>query len=96
MTDIVTKLSALNRPGILVRAAREGVIGYSRGRDLRRLMRAATPPSPEHALGELLEQEERVEEDRRSGNANYSVTRHIDILIAVLAEAALLRRPDTA
>ena len=36
MTDPLTLLEALNRPGLLVQAARLALSGYNRGRHLRR------------------------------------------------------------
>jgi hypothetical protein len=48
--------------------------------------------SPEQTVPCLLDEEERMEGTRLSGDAAYSVARHIDLLIALMAEAQLLRR----
>lgn len=94
MSDISTILENLRRPRLLIRAARHGLCDYRRERDLRRLINAATPPSPEAAFARLHDAEEQAEETRRNGDAGYSLTRHVDLLIAMLAEARLLR-PQT-
>lgn len=93
MSDISTILANLRRPRLLIRAARHGLQDYRRDRDLRRLIDATTPPSPETALAKLFDAEERAEETRRSGDAGYSIAQHVDLLIAMLAEARLLRNP---
>jgi hypothetical protein len=93
MSDISTILANLRRPRLLIRAARHGIHDYRRDRDLRRLIDATTPPSPETAFARLRDAEEHAEETRRAGDAGYSLTRHVDLLIAMLAEARLLRNP---
>ena len=92
-TDVRT-VSTLKRPSLLIRAARHGAIDYDRSRDLRRLMRTDKAPSPERAVGALLEQEQGLEETRKSGDATYSVIRHVEVMIALLAEARLLARAN--
>ncbi|MFV2038297.1 MAG: DUF6477 family protein [Paracoccaceae bacterium] len=93
MTDFVTRLSALRRPRLLIRAARFGLTDYNRARDLKRLMRTTTVPSPAHAVGSLMNEEARLEETRQAGDANYRVAHHIEVLIALMAEAQLLPQP---
>ena len=90
MSDIHTLLAELKRPRLLIRAARLGLAQYNRTRDLRRLMRSAAPSAPEAALTRLMEEEAQLEEVRKSGEAAYSLARHIEILIAILAEARLV------
>lgn len=92
MTEYSAILKNLRRPGLLIRAARHGLCDYRRDRDLRRLMRVSALPSPDRALRALLDQEARIEHDRQSGDARYCVARHIEILIALMAEARLLPR----
>ncbi len=81
-------LADLRRPRLLVNAARHGLAGYRRDRDLRRLISDALPP--ETAVPRLMCEEERLEETRRAGDAAYSVMRHIEVLSALIAEARLL------
>lgn len=90
MSDPVARLHELRRPRLLVRAARAGLAEYSRARDLCRLMRTSPAPSPERALSVLLEEEARIEATRRKGDASYSFVRHIELLIAMMAEMRLL------
>ncbi|MCY1125517.1 DUF6477 family protein [Frigidibacter sp. RF13] len=93
MTDLFRLVSDLRRPALLVRAARAGLMDYNRRRDLKRVMRTAEVPQPEAAVSALLQEEERLEDIRRKGDATYSFARHIDVLIAMIAEARLLPRP---
>ena len=92
MTDPTQLLQSLRRPRLLIRAARFGQIDYNRERDLRRLMHVASAPSPQNAVGVLLEQEQALETTRKEGDASYSVLRHVEVLIALMAEARLLPR----
>lgn len=93
MTDLLSLISELRRPRLLIRAARFGLSEYDRSRDLRRLMRLPTVPAPEQALASLIAEEARLEECRRDGDAGYSLARHIEILIAMMGETRLLPRP---
>lgn len=90
MSEIRTILANLRRPRLLMHAVRFGLGEYRRDRDLRRLV--SCDHSPEKTVPTLLDQEEELEATRLRGDAGYSVIRHIDVLIALLAEAQLLRR----
>jgi hypothetical protein len=92
MTDFRALLANLRRPRLLIRAAHCGLVDYRRDRDLKRLLKST--PSPERALDHLVLEEERLESIRQTGEASYSVTRHIEVLIAMMAEARLLPRPQ--
>ncbi len=90
-------LRGLRRPRILSQAAREGARRYVRSRDLGRLLpgfgdkrRAA------EIVGKLREAEAECEDARRMGAAGYSVTRHVFLLAALVAEAAAARRVRAA
>ena len=96
MTDFHELLSNLRRPDMLIRAARHGAGHYRRDRHLKRLMGENTAPTPERLLPRLLSEEEQLEQIRQSGDADYSITRHIEVLIALLAEVQLLPRAATA
>ena len=89
-------LSRLRRPKLLIRAARFGLADYNRERDLRRLMHAPAAPAPTKAVPRLIEEEARLEDIRKSGGAAYSPARHVEVLIALMAEARLLPREDQA
>ena len=90
MTDLSGVLANLTRPRLLFRAARFGQEDYRRDRDLRRLLGASL--SPEKVVPKLLEEEARLEDIRRTGDINYPLARHIEVLIALLAESRLLPR----
>ena len=92
MRDIRTALEAMRRPRLLMTAARSGLVNYKRDRDLRRLI-GTDPRTPmEITLPKLLSEEMRLEAIRLTGDAAYPVGRHVDVLIALLAEASLLPR----
>lgn len=95
MTDLFELVSNLRRPRLLIRAARFGLRDYNRNRDLRRLMRQPTVPSPKSALERLMAEETLLETSRREGAAHYNLMRHIEVLIAMMAEARLLPRPPS-
>ena len=96
MNDTLTFLAALRRPSLLIRAARFGTMDYRRERDLRRLTQTSHLPSPGRALGLLISEEGRIEETRKMGCATYSAARHIELLIALMAEARLVPQEVTA
>lgn len=91
MTDLMSMLRCLHRPRILIRAARFGMPNYSRTRDLRRLLKASVPPTPGRAIVRLMSEESLLEDKRTSGDASYSIARHVSILIALMAEARLMQ-----
>lgn len=96
MNDPVKLLGALRRPSLLIRAAKFGLTDYRRERDLRRLTQSNSLPSPSRALGLLISEEGRMEETRRLGATTYSAARHIDLLIALMAEARLVPQEAVA
>ena len=92
MCQISADLAALRRPGLLVDAANHGTSRYERRRDLRRMLRVRIPASPMAALEKLLPLEAELEARRRTADKNYSIARHVDILVALLAEARMFRQ----
>lgn len=88
MTNILPKLNRLRRPRILIRAARHGMKNYFRDRDLPRILRAAALPCPATAFDRLLFEEDQIEAKRKTGDASYSIARHVELLIALLSEAS--------
>ena len=68
----------------MIQAARLGLKEYRRDRDLRRLgARGDTLPY-------LFDLERRAEAARQAGLAEYSISHHIELLIALIAETHLL------
>jgi hypothetical protein len=89
MTDFRALLSELRRPQMLIRAARYGISDYRRDRDLKRLLNGSHP-SPLQSVPQLLNEEKQMEAIRTAGDAAYSIARHIEVLIALMAEVRLL------
>ena len=90
MPDIHAKIARLRRPGLLIRAARHGLVDYDRDRALRRLL-GRSPHQTGRMLETLVQVEESHEDRRRQGDAGYSFARHIEVLVALMAEARLTR-----
>jgi len=92
MQDLFGMVSALRRPKLLVGAARFGLDDYVRDIHLPRILRMAGSSLPRTgtALIRLLDIEEGMDARRRAGAADYSVARHVEVLIAVMAETRLL------
>ncbi|MFC3568735.1 DUF6477 family protein [Paracoccus sp. TOH] len=78
----------LRRPRLLAQAARLGLPGWNRRRDLRRVLKCEELPAAGAALQRLHAEEEQLDAIRRAGGAGYDVHRHIMLLIAILAETA--------
>ncbi|MFE3835723.1 DUF6477 family protein [Pseudogemmobacter sonorensis] len=87
--DLRRAVSELRRPGILMRATRFGLAEYQRGRLLKRLTPGET--RPERTVPRLYALEAAMEARRRQGDSIYSVSDHIEVLVALVAEASLLR-----
>ena len=89
MQDRRTRLAALRRPALLVRAARHGQADYRRAQHLPRLLGYGALPAPGAALAALMEMEALHETRRREGDAAWSAAHHVEVLIALMAEARL-------
>jgi len=92
MPNIDTLLATLRRPRILVSAARHGLSDYNRKRDLARLTGQSPRRTSTSIIENLISQEEELEEVRRSGDASYRVSQHIELLVALMAECRLIPR----
>lgn len=94
MTDFHADLAQMHRPRLLIQAARLGQQDYRRDRDLRRLggVNARACDTVRH----LIAQESAVEAARKAGQAGYSISHHVELLIALMAEIRLLPRTDMA
>lgn len=91
MQDVLTLVAGLNRPRLLVRTARAGLSEYNRVRHLSRLLKTEQSLGPSAALLRLLEIEREVNAKRLESAADYSVARHVELLIAIISEADALR-----
>lgn len=91
MKDVLSMLQALRRPPLLMRAARIGAEDYRRTTHLPRLLGYGVLPRHGAALLKLMELENDLNSQRTSGNTSYSLVRHVDVLIAMVGEARVLR-----
>lgn len=87
MLDITSLIAQLVRPQLLVRAARFGIDDYRRERDLRRVLGTDRTMGPGEALMALFDVEAEVNAQRIAKSANYSLAKHIDLLVAIMSEA---------
>lgn len=93
MTDLLTLLQNLRRPRLLIRAARLGVEEYRRDQFLGRLLGLGAPRRSGPVLMRLIEMEAEINAARIAESAGYSIARHVEVLIAMMGEARLLRAP---
>ncbi|MGJ8611219.1 MAG: DUF6477 family protein [Octadecabacter sp.] len=91
MEDVLTTLSRLNRPQLLVRTARHGIQDYNRLVHLRRLLKSEHVPGPSQAIVTLLELEAVTDQLRQDGRGEYSVARHVEMIVALMCEARILK-----
>lgn len=91
MQDLMTMISTIRRPRLLIRAARFGAQEYNRDRHLQRILGYGALPRPAAALMRLMEVERVLNEQRREDDAGYSLPRHLDVLIAMMGEAQLVQ-----
>ncbi len=91
MQDILTRLNHMRRPRLLMRAARIGAEDYRRTLHLPRLMGHRRLPKQGEALMHLIEIEDALNDQRLNEDSSYNLLRHIDVLIAIVAEARVLR-----
>ena len=90
MLDLMGLMLGLQRPTLLVAAARFAANGYERGRCAARLIDLTPDLRSGEVILRLFELEADLEE-RRLSAAVYPVRRHVEVLAALLGEARLLR-----
>lgn len=83
----INRLQRLNRPKILVTAARHGVTTYDRYPHLIHLFGWQKPDNVSALLESLFKKEDELNKMRRLNDAAYQVQEHIAILTALIAEA---------
>ncbi len=93
MKDMLSLIQSLTRPRLLIRAARHGLQDYSRDHTLARLIGASPGMAAEDIVKRLVEVEANMERARKEDDGSYSVARHIELLVALIAESRLLPRP---
>lgn len=91
MSDLFKTFSSIRRPRLLIRAAKMGLDVYRGERDLNRIL--GHKLTGVRAVAELLDQEQALETRRVTGDVTYSIARHVEILIALMAECRWLLTP---
>ena len=91
MEDVLTQITRLKRPTLLVCTARHGIEDYNRLIHLRRLLKTDNLPSPGKAVVKLMELEKILNDQRVDKRAEYSVARHIELIVALMCEARILK-----
>jgi hypothetical protein len=101
LAPALARLRTTHRPRLLLRTARLGLADYVRERDLKRVLRLPAPPPPgPGSLESLFALEDQMERLRtlpmsETGEA-WRAARHVEVLIALLAEARLVLDPVPA
>ncbi len=91
MQEALTRLRQLRRPRLLIRAARAGLPDYRREVHLGRSLAAPPPRRSGPALLRLIDIEADLDDARQRRCTSYSVARHVEVLIAMMGEAEVLR-----
>lgn len=91
MLDLQTRIASLKRPQLLARAARFGVDDYRRSVHLRRILQVDALPKHAPAIIELLDREAEMDALRVAHSGNYRPAHHVEVLIAIVGEARLMR-----
>lgn len=91
MIDINTILRRIKRPSLLIKAARHGVDDYNRDVQLRRILKVEKLPKTGPAILQLIEIEQSMDIACTENHTTYAISRHVEVLIAIMAEARLLR-----
>ena len=95
MQDILSHLSTLERPRLLISAARHGVADYDRDKHLIRLLGGVNLPTPGAAILRLMDLERLQNDMRLAGGGAYRPAAHVEVLIALMGEARLMRQITT-
>lgn len=93
MPNPASVLGTLKRPNLLVRAAQIGVPDYKRARRAAKKASQGTDPAGDLSWAhfkDLLSQEAAMDSDRIEGTADYSASKHIEVLTALIVEAEIL------
>lgn len=90
MQDVLTRVAQLNRPKMLVRAAKSAVKDYRRDIHLTRLLPGKFSKQHSAAIHLLLDLEDQHNDRRINRAAGYSLADHLDVLIALVGEVQLL------
>lgn len=87
MIDPLSAVKELQRPTLLVTAARFGLPNYKREKAIRRILGTAVIPGRKQCVLRLMEMELELETARRAKDPAYVPARHVKILTALMHEA---------
>lgn len=87
MNNIQTQLNALQRPKLLIRAARASVKDFQVDRDLRKVNGSAEQKSAPKLIDALFIEEFRLNEERLQNDPAYNVRNHLRALTALIVIA---------
>ena len=87
MLDLKSQLSQLKRPKLLVRAASHRQKDYRRKVHLNRVLGGNVPAKASAILIQLCVLENHQNSLRKTRDSAYSAARHVEILIALIAES---------
>ena len=90
MLDANSILKNLKRPKLLVSAARFGLDDFRRDQSLKRILLTDKLPKTREALIRLIGLEAALEDERKTHAASYCLSRHIEVLTAIMFEQRLL------
>lgn len=90
MNRLLIQVQNLKRPRILVQAAKVGAQHYQRKRYLRDHFGSAAPGTASNFVQELLAKENLHNQQRIEKSAHYRAGQHLEVMIALIAEAKLL------
>ena len=82
------QLSTLQRPKLLIRAARAAICEFRWGRDLKMNKDGNGSLHPQQLFESLMDEEHRLNVERVECSATYNVRKHIRILTALMVVAA--------
>ena len=91
MTHLLNSLNDIHRPRLLIQAARIGSATYRRELNLRRLFGPGRLPRSITALALLMDMEALMNTRREANEADYCAADHVDLLVAMMGEARLVR-----
>ncbi|KMW56851.1 hypothetical protein AIOL_001808 [Candidatus Rhodobacter oscarellae] len=94
MPELMELLQNMRRPGLLLQAAKLGMKDYNRERTLKRLALPTAEQNATNAVHALMSTEDTMEHARRAGDASYTPSRHVEVLVALLAEIRRLAAPQ--
>ncbi len=95
MPDISTHLKTLNRPALLVRTAKLAITNFIREVILFKIFGFELSDEPDDVISDLIDREDEINTQRKTGDVTYNIARHISVLTALMHEAeAYLHRSE--